>query len=136
MIRKNYVEVPSSKDMDLNTSESTWKGGKCISIDEGKYITVFVDHQNESIIRDTNGVKQEQTITRALPIRVEKPMSRDKLINAAEMEAYNLHTAMDVASYNASLARKSRENETDGEIKEHDDFINFIKDCLTNIGIL
>lgn len=136
MIRKNYVEVPSSKDMDINTSESTWMGNKCISLNEGNYITVFIDHQSEPVMRNINGVMQEQTIIRAIPIRVKKPLTRGKLINAAEMDAYNLHTAMDVASYNASLARKSRENETDDEIKEHDDFINFIKDGLTNIGIL
>ena len=136
MIRKNYVEVPSSKEMDINASESTWKGNRCISLDEGDYITVFVDHQSEPVIKEINGIMQEQTIIRAFPIRVKKPLTRAKLINAAEMDAYNLNTAMDVASFNAALARKSRENETDEEIKEHDDFISFIKSKLTEIGIL
>ena len=136
MIRKNYVEVPSSKEMDINASESTWKGNRCISLDEGDYITVFIDHHSEPVMKETNGIMQEQAIIRAFPIRVKKPLTRAKLINAAEMEAYNLNTAMDVASFNASMARKSRENETDDEIKEHDDFISFIKGKLTEIGIL
>ena len=136
MIRKNYVEVPSSKDMDLNTSESTWKGGKCISLDEGDYITVFIDHQIESVMKETNGIMQEQTIIRAFPIRVKKPLTRAKLINAAEMEAYNLNTSMDVASFNAGLARKTREDGGNAEVKEHDDFITWVKEGLDAIGIL
>ena len=72
---------------------------------------------------------------RTYPIRVDKPISRDVLINAAEMQAFGLVTAMDVASFNASLARKSREGEDNEDVKEHDEFINWVKEELTKIGI-
>ena len=52
------------------------------------------------------------------------------------MQAYNLRSSMDVASLNASLARKYRENNSDEEVKEHDEFIEFVKSELTKIEIL
>ena len=97
---KNYIEIPATPDKDINPNQTTWKDGKCISLDEGEYITVYVDHTHEVMI-DENG--DEKDIVKAYPIRVEKPLSRDKLINEAEKQAYNLVTAMDIASFNASL---------------------------------
>ena len=129
---KNYIEVPVSQEDDINKDLTTWKDGKCISLDEGTYITVFVDHSTE-IFTDEEG--NERIVVKAYPIRVEKPLSRDKLINAAEQQAYGLVTAMDVASFNASLARKSRENEDSEDVKEHDEFISWVKDKLTEVGI-
>ena len=129
---KNYIEIPATPDKDINPNQTTWKDGKCISLDEGEYITVYVDHISE-IIKDENG--DDKTIMKVYPIRVEKPISRDKLINEAEKQAYNLVSAMDVASFNASLARKFRENENNEEIKEHDEFITFIKNKLKEIGL-
>jgi len=129
---KNYIEIPATPDKDINPNQTTWKDGKCISLDEGKYITVYVDHTHEVMI-DENG--DEKDIVKAYPIRVEKPLSRDKLINEAEKQAYNLVTAMDIASFNASLARKFREGEDSEEIREHDEFISFIKNKLKEIGL-
>ena len=129
---KNYIEVPVSQEEDINKGLTTWKDGKCISLDEGEYITVYVDHTSE-IIKDENG--DDKTVMKAYPIRVEKPISRDKLINEAEKQAYGLVTAMDVASFNASLARKSRENEDSEDVKEHDEFISWVKEKLTEVGI-
>ena len=120
---KNYVEIPSSIEDDINRDYTKWVNGKCVSLDEGVYITVFIGHF----------IEEEKTM--AYPIRVEKPLSRDSLINAAEMQAYELTDAMSVASFTASLARKSRENENDEEVKEHDNFIEWVKDELTKIGI-
>jgi hypothetical protein len=42
---------------------------------------------------------------------------------------------MAVASFNASLARKSRLNPDDTEVITHDNFINAVKTELSNIGI-
>lgn len=129
---KNFIEVPTTLEQDINKEHSVWFDGKYISLDEGDYITVFIGHYSDSYI-DING--NEMKSTRAYPIRISKPISRDKLINAAEMNEYNLVTAMDVASFNAALARKTRDDEDSTEVKEHDDFINWIKSELTKIGI-
>lgn len=129
---KNYVEIPTTPDEDINPNQTTWKDEKCISLDEGDYVTVYLDHTQETIT-DENG--DDKAITKAYPIRVEKPLSRDKLINEAEKQAYNLVTAMDVASFNASLARKSREDEDSEDVKEHDEFISWVKNKLTEVGI-
>ena len=120
---KNYVEIPSTIEDDINRDHTKWVNGKCTSLDEGAYITVFIGHF----------IEEEKTMS--YPIRVEKPLSRDSLINAAEMQAYKLTDVMSVVSFTASLARKSRENENDEEVKEHDDFIEWVKDELTKIGI-
>lgn len=124
----NFVQVPSSKLEDDNLGKTIWKDDKYISLDEGKNITIFIGHYTES--------NDDKTIVRAYPIRIEKPITRDKAINSAEMEAYSLKTAMEVASFNASLSKKFRENPDDKEVKDHDELINWVRNELTVIGIV
>ena len=131
-MNKNFEEVPITMDKDINQDASTWRDNKYISIDEGTHVTIYIAHYIEpSTDVDGNTIN----MMRAYPIRVDKPISRDVLINAAEMQAFGLVTAMDVASFNASLARKSREGEDNEDVKEHDEFINWVKEELTKIGI-
>ena len=73
--------------------------------------------------------------TRAFVIEIDHPVTRAKAINAAEMKAYGLATALEVASFNASLARKARNEEDVEEVAEHDEFISEVKSELDNIGI-
>lgn len=94
-----------------------------------KYQTLYFFHEDVTDAED-------QTVTRAFAVPVGKPVTRARAINAAEMEAYNLHDAMEVASYNAALARKWRENPNDTECMEHDQFIESIKLELTAMGII
>ena len=131
-MNKNFIKVPANMEQDINIDVTGWLNGKNISIDEGTHITMFIGHFNESSTAEDGSLSNA---VKAYPIRVEKPLSRDKLINAAEMQAYGLATAMDVASFNASLARKSREGEDNSDVKEHDEFISWVKDELTKIGI-
>lgn len=130
----NYVEVPSTKEQDINRKYTEWRNGKCVSIDEGaKYKTLYIGHKEETVY-DEEG--NEGIITKAFPIRMEKPVTRDMAINAAEMEAYGLRNAMEVASFNASLARKTRINPNDEEVTDHDAFIGWVKEELTKIGVV
>lgn len=73
--------------------------------------------------------------TLAFQVRVPKPLTRSAAINAAEQEAYGLRTAMEVASFNASLSRKARLAETAEEVAEHDQFISDVKAELTRVGV-
>lgn len=132
MLNKNYVEVPSSQEMDDNKDLTRWVGGKYVSIDEGTHVTLYIGHVAETT---TDEEGEERTVIRAFPIRVENPVSRDAAINAAEMYAYGLRTAMDVASFAASIARKGRINPSDPEVTEHDEFIAWVKEELTGIGV-
>lgn len=124
MIAKNYIELPS---------EGLVRG--CI-LDEGEAVTVYLDIHKEKAWRQEGEDNIETEITVGYPVRCNKPISRDALINSAEMLAYGLRDAMASASFNASLARKWRENPGDSEVKEHDDFIKWVKDELTDIGIV
>ena len=54
---------------------------------------------------------------------------------AEEMEAYGLRSSMEVASLNASLARKHRLDPDDSEVTEHDNFIAWVKRELDSIGL-
>lgn len=97
-----------------------------------RYTTLYFFHEEE----ETSAAEgMPATATRAFAVPVEKPVTRARAINAAEMEAYGLRNAMDVASFNASLARKWRENPTDKECIEHDEFISAVKQALTAMGI-
>jgi hypothetical protein len=136
----NFTEVPTTEADDINRDITRWLDGKCISLDEGTHLTLYIFHHNVDSTEYTNPNDTDtepQTVTRtyAMAVRVAKPISRDAAINAAEMAAYALTDAMAVASFNASLARKSRLNPDDPEVITHDNFINAVKAELSNIGI-
>ena len=132
----NYIEVPSTEEQDLNRGKTTWRNGKCVMLDEGRHVTIYIGHKEEyryGTGEDESSV--EEKIMTAFPIRVVKPLSKSASINAAEMNAYALPGAMEVASFNASLARKWRENINDTEVKEHDEFIKWVKEELKMTGL-
>ena len=127
----NFVQVPSDHSEDVNQGKTFWKGSICTGIDAGKYRILYIGH-HYYVSTDEEGNKV--TTNLAFPIKVEKPVTRDKAINQAEMEAYNLISPMDVASFGSSLSRKFRDNHLDSEVKEHDEFIKWVKEELTKIG--
>ena len=128
----NYVAVPAVESEDINRDKTKWENDRCVSIDEGNFVTLYIGHHSEEKVILEDGSEYEPV--KAFPIRVAKPVNRDMAINAAEMEAYCLNSAMGVASFSASMARKYRENAEDQEVKEHDEFIQWVKDELTKIG--
>jgi hypothetical protein len=120
---KSLMIVPSNQAEDINAGYTEWRDGKYIAIDEGDYITYYIGHTSTA------------ADIWAYPIRTMKPVSRANLICAAEMQAYGLVSSMEVASLGASLSRKYRENNDDPEVKEHDEFIRWVKNGLTAIGM-
>lgn len=137
MIDLNYIEVPSSVDNDDNKGKTRWVDGRCVSLDLGGSVLLYLGHKtyvNDSYV-DGDGSVISKTITEAFPVRLDKPVSRDKAIVAAEVAAYGLGSAYDVASLNASLARKFRNNPEDKEVQDHDMFISWVKVELDKIGL-
>ena len=129
----NYEVVPSKREEDFNSGKTVWRDGRLISIDEGPAVTLYLAHIRDTDI-DAEGAEQE--VTRAFAVRVVKPLTRDRAINAAEMAAYGLTSAEDTASLNAALSRKWREDINDKEVKEHDEFIRWVKSELDKIGLV
>ena len=129
MIAKNYLELPS---------EGLVRGNY---YDEGNAVTVYLDIKEVEMPEPTASTVLDSAVTPTrltrvgYPVRCIKPVSRDAFINAAEMQAYGLRDALASASFNASLARKWRENPGDSEVKEHDEFIAWVKEELTKAGI-
>lgn len=119
----NFIEVPEN---------GTRRNGIIVSVDEGSHVVLFISHQDVVVIAE-NGDESEMVI--AYPIRVEKPVTRDRAINQAEMQAYNLISALDVASFGTALSRKFREDPEDEEVRDHDEFIGWVKEELTKIGL-
>lgn len=128
----NYVSVPLTTDEDANRGRTTWRDGMCTRMDLGRSVELYVGHETSSEV-DEEGNSRDVCV--AFAFTVDKPVTRAKAINAAEMAAYNLKTDMDVASFNASLARKARMGETVDEVTEHDEFIEWVKVELTKIGV-
>lgn len=137
MLILNYTEVPATEAEDINHEHTTWRDGHCVVLDEGTHVTLFIFHREKEVtemLPDSEEPAVRQGME-AFAVRVAKPMTRDMAINAAEMTAYGLSTAMEVASFNASLARKSRADASDAEVYEHDLFISNVKAELTKIGV-
>ena len=133
MITVNKIQVPISIEQDNNKNKTRWLNGKCVSLDEGPAVTLYIGHTKDTVV-ESDG--REMEIALAFPVRVIKPITRNKVINAAEMEAYGLTSALEVASLNASLSRKFRADINDTEVKEHDEFISWVKAELDEIGLL
>lgn len=129
----NYEVVPSKREEDFNPGKTVWRDGRLVSIDEGPAVTLYLAHSQDTAI-DAEGTEQE--VTRAFAVRVVKPLTRDRAINAAEMAGYGLTSAEDTASFNAALSRKWREDINDEEVKEHDEFIRWVKSELDKIGLV
>lgn len=139
MKKLEKVQLPATKAEDINAESTTWLNGRCVKLDEGAYVSLFIDHEDTVIYEPLpdggDGERQPRNVVMASVIRVPKPLTRDMAINAAEMSAYGLPNAMEVASFNASLGRKSRIDPNDKEVTEHDAFIGWVKEELTKIGV-
>lgn len=117
----NKVIVPSTTGDGVGSLH--YMDGKLVSYEHGSVVNVYLFHEDD-------GENQ-----RAFELTVDVPLTYDKCVNAAEMAAYGLRTAMDVASFNASLARKQRIGEDIEEVQEHDRFIGEVKQELTFLGL-
>lgn len=42
----NYVSIPSTIEEDINQGKTTWRSGKCVSIDEGNSVTLYIGHRS------------------------------------------------------------------------------------------
>jgi len=104
--------------------ELIYHDGKLQRYEHGSEVNVYLFHETD-----------DEGNVRAFEITMPFPMTRPKCINAAEMAAYGLESAMDVASFTASLARKARLGEDPEEVAEHDQFIQDVKEELTRLGI-
>ena len=93
-------------------------------VKHGSVVNVYLFHEDDG------------ESVRALEVTMTAPMTRAKCINAAEMAAYDLRDAMDVAAFASSLSRKERTGEDVEEVIEHDQFIADVKAELTALGIL
>lgn len=124
----NYQQVPATMEQDLNREFTKWCNGRLVSMDCGSYTLVYLGH-HESVDEEGNAV------VLAWPVVVDDVVSKAHVINAAEMQAYGLTTAMEVASFAASLARKSRICNSDEEVRIHDEFINWVKDEVKKNGM-
>ena len=100
------------------------KDGKVIRYEHGSKVNVYLFHE------------EGEDGTRAFELTMTAPMTRAKCINAAEMAAYGLIDAMDVAAFASSLSRKERTGEDLEEVREHDQFIHDVKQELSSLGIL
>ena len=100
------------------------KDGKVVRYEHGSKVNVYLFHEDG------------EDGTRAFELTMTAPMTRAKCINAAEMAAYGLIDAMDVAAFASSLSRKERTGEDLDEVREHDQFIHDVKQELSSLGIL
>jgi hypothetical protein len=118
----NKVIVP--KSTGDGQGRLNYHNGKLVSYEHGSVVNVYLFHE------------QDGDDVRAMELTVTAPMTRAKCINAAEMNAYGLTDAMDVASFASSLSRKERIGEEPEEVNEHDLFIQSVKEELTALNII
>lgn len=122
----NYQQVPSTVTEDFNVSKSRWENDLYVSLDEGRFITRFIGHKNETVILEDGN---ETKITLAYPVRVEKPYTIDKAVSAAIMDAYGL-SAGELPAFLEDISRKHRQNSNDPDVMEFDYFVEWVRCSL------
>lgn len=128
------TRVPFSLAEDFTKENSVWKNGKYVMCKGVVTDTYYIGHETAKESEELpSGKTQEKDVCKAFAIEVKKGATKSNIINSAEMIAYDLKDAMEVASFNASLSRKYRENAKDDECKDHDAFIEWVKEELDAI---
>ena len=120
-------EIINKEIVPTDAKGTIYVGGDAVGCKLDKSTVLYLFREQEET--------EEGTQTRAFFVEVENPVTRGKAINAAEMAAYGLHDALEVASFGTSLARKARVHEDAEEVVAHDEFIQDVKSELTAIGI-
>lgn len=113
-----------------------YSGEHLIEYNMGTTTQVYLFHEPETIYREEGDQIIEVHQERAFFVVVNNPVTRGKIIDAAEKKAYGLETVEDWNSFTASLARKARIGEDLEEVVEHDNFIADVKADLTAKGII
>lgn len=132
----NKTAIPADPAA-IDPNKSTWKDGKLVALDLGDSVELFIGHEVETVTEDVpDGEPVEHQVVRAFGFRVPKPVNKAGAMNAAEMAAYNLRTAMDVASFNAGLARHQRMGDDQGEASAHDSLLDWVSRELAALGIV
>lgn len=119
MIAKNYIELPT---------EGLVRGS---ILDEGNAVTVYLDVHHEAVpVYREEGQEGGETVADTLlgyPVRVEKPITENRLVNAAIQTAYGLRGSDDVSLFNTDMAAKIAEGSDEDGVKEYLSFIQWIK---------
>lgn len=116
------VQIPSNPEEDYNQDLTKWINGKLIEFDEGKFVNYYIRHQEEP--------GEDGIITLAYQIRVEKPVTSEKIITSVEKDVYDLYTEEDYSNFQASLVRKLQENPQDPFIQSHTKLIRWVENGL------
>lgn len=114
-----------------NLSKATFHDGWMSQLDLGNEVTVFIHPKPCSVkSKDKDGKPVTRQVAKAYAITCAKPIGYGKLINAAELQEY------DVANGEMeAINRKGRQNPEDPQVKVHDEFIDWVKQGLKAIGI-
>lgn len=75
------VPVPVNQDQDVNKESTIWRDGKCVALVEGRQTVAYLLHETE-IYTNENGAEEIQA--KAAEIRVDSPLTADKLLNTVK----------------------------------------------------
>lgn len=118
MIAKNYIELPS---------EGLVRGS---ILDEGNAVTVYLDvhHEDVPYMSEVNpdGGTAIDTIV-GYPVRVEKPFSESRLVNAAVQTAFGLRDSDDVSRFNTDMSAKIASGDGGDDVTEYLQFVEWVK---------
>jgi len=120
MIAKNYIELPT---------EGLVRGS---ILDEGNAVTVYLDVHNEEIPVFSGDETESEDVSYkevkvGYPVRVEKPLTEARLVNAALQLAYGLRDNDDVSRFNADMSVKITSDANDDDVTEYLGFLQWVK---------
>lgn len=78
------ITVPSDPNLDEYKDNTTWKDGKCVSMDEGDTSLMFYDHEIVTVPQpnlETESSQEEVQIATAIFVRVSNPVTEKKVLD-------------------------------------------------------
>lgn len=130
-LNKQLINTPLlSTDPNL-----TFMGDKLVISTDGIEDTYYLFHEvrqtfrPETVLEEGDNYVEKDVpyeVTYALAVTVPSPATYESVVDAVERKVFNLKSDSESISFNASLARKSRINPDDSEVREHDDFMNSV----------
>ena len=123
----SLTNIPNNPEEDYNKKVTKWVNGRMISFDEGPFINYYIHHEDNTVA-DIDG--NEKISTDAYQIRVEKPVTQEKIITAVEKDAYRLYSNQDFLDFQAKLVRDLQENPNSEFVVEHTKLLRWVKNGL------
>lgn len=126
----SYVGIPATPEEDYIGGKTEWRDGKLRTYDWGSSSTVYIAHYDEEMPvydQETQEPTGEMKLaTRAMQITVPNPVTREKLLDQARKDIYELNSVNDELNFAQDILNNYMSNPDSEKIKTYEEVTRWI----------